>query len=41
MAKEMERPGRDGEVAPRYSDPFSILRSEMNRLFDTFLSGLG
>ena len=39
MAKEIERSDRGGEVAPRYSDPFGMLRSEMDRLFDTFLSG--
>ena len=39
MADESERSGRRGEVAPRYIDPFSTLRSEMDRLFDTFLGG--
>jgi HSP20 family protein len=39
MADESERSGRRGEVAPRYTDPFSTLRSEMDRLFDTFLGG--
>jgi HSP20 family protein len=28
------------DVAPRYSDPFSALRAEMDNLFDSFLSGL-
>jgi HSP20 family protein len=39
MAKEIERLGRGGDVTPRYSEPFGILRSEMDRLFDTFLGG--
>ena len=39
MAKEIERSGRGREVAPRYSDPFGMLRSEMDRLFDTFFGG--
>jgi HSP20 family protein len=38
MAKDTERQSR--EVAPRYSDPFGALRSEMDRLFDTFMGGL-
>ena len=39
MAKDTERSGR-GEIAPRYSDPFGALRSEMDRLFDSFMGGL-
>lgn len=39
MAKDIERSGR-GEIAPRYSDPFGALRSEMDRLFDSFMGGL-
>jgi HSP20 family protein len=39
MAKEIETSGRGGEVAPRYSDPLGMLRSEMDRVFDTFLGG--
>ena len=39
MADESERPGKRGQVAPRYIDPLSALRSEMDRLFDTFLGG--
>src|ERR1700756_3026994 len=27
-------------VAPRYSDPFSALRAEMDSLFDSFIGGL-
>jgi len=38
MAKDTERSGR-GEIAPRYSDPFGALRSEMDRLFDSFMGG--
>jgi HSP20 family protein len=39
MAKDIARSGR-GEIAPRYSDPFGALRSEMDRLFDSFMGGL-
>jgi hypothetical protein len=28
------------DVAPRYSDPFSALRAEMDSLFNSFLGGL-
>ena len=38
MAKDIEKQSR--QVAPRYSDPFGTLRSEMDRLFDTFTDGL-
>src|SRR5512134_2603946 len=38
MAKDIQRQSR--EVAPRYSDPFGALRSEIDRLFDTFTGGL-
>jgi HSP20 family protein len=38
MAKDIEKQSR--QVAPRYSDPFGSLRSEMDRLFDTFMGGL-
>jgi HSP20 family protein len=38
MAKDIKRQSR--EVAPRYSDPFGALRSEMDRLFDAFMGGL-
>lgn len=38
MAKDKETQSR--QVAPRYSDPFSTLRSEMDRLFDSFMGGL-
>ena len=33
MAKDKETQSR--QVAPRYSDPFGTLRSEMDRLFDS------
>ena len=36
--KDIEKPSR--QVAPRYSDPLGTLRSEMDRLFDTFMGGL-
>ena len=39
MAKDPERSSK-GEIAPRYSDPFGALRSEMDRLFDSFTGGL-
>lgn len=38
MAKDIEKQSR--QVTPRYSDPFGTLRSEMDRLFDTFMGGL-
>src|SRR5262245_37258250 len=37
MAKDKETQSR--HVAPRYSDPFGTLRSEMDRLFDSFMGG--
>src|SRR5262249_51352223 len=39
MSKDPEKPSR-GEIAPKYSDPFGALRSEMDRLFDSFMGGL-
>jgi HSP20 family protein len=39
MAKDTERSWR-GQIAPRYSDPFGALRSEMDRLFDSFMGRL-
>jgi HSP20 family protein len=39
MVKDPER-SRKGEIAPRYSDPFGALRSEMDHLFDSFMGGL-
>jgi HSP20 family protein len=38
MAKDKETQSR--QVAPRYSDPLGTLRSEMDRLFDSFMGGL-
>jgi HSP20 family protein len=38
MAKDKETQSR--QVTPRYSDPFGTLRSEMDRLFDSFMGGL-
>ena len=38
MAKDKETQSR--QVAPRYSDPFGTLRSEIDRLFDSFMGGL-
>jgi HSP20 family protein len=38
MAKDRETQSR--QVAPRYSDPFGTLRSEMDRLFDSFMGGV-
>jgi len=38
MAKDKETQSR--QIALRYSDPFGTLRSEMNRLFDSFTGGL-
>jgi len=38
MAKDKETQSR--QDAPRYSDPFGTLRSEMDRLFDSFMGGL-
>lgn len=37
MAKDKETQSR--QVAPRYSDPFGTLRSEMDRLSDSFMGG--
>src|SRR6188508_2090247 len=38
VAKDKETQSK--QVAPRYSDPFGTLRSEMDRLFDSFMGGL-
>jgi HSP20 family protein len=38
MVKDKQTQSR--QVAPRYSDPFGTLRSEMDRLFDTFMGGM-
>src|SRR5919106_1947346 len=35
-----DAPAGKRDLAPRYSDPFSSLRAEMDSLFDSFMSGL-
>jgi HSP20 family protein len=37
MAQEIKKSEPNGTPAPRYSDPFSLLRTEMDRVFDSFL----
>ena len=37
MATEIKKPEAAGTPAPRYRDPFSEMRSEMDRVFDAFL----
>jgi len=39
MIDDPHKPGKK-DIAPRYSDPFSALRAEMDSLFDRFLGGL-
>jgi HSP20 family protein len=39
MIDDPNKPGKK-DIAPRYSDPFSALRAEMDRLFDSFIGGL-
>src|SRR5262245_65906835 len=39
MADDPKSPSKR-DVAPRYSDPFSALRAEMDSLFDSFIGGL-
>lgn len=39
MADDPKRSSKR-DVAPRYSDPFSALRAEMDSLFDSFIGGL-
>src|SRR5215510_4943347 len=39
MADDSKRSSKR-DVAPRYSDPFSALRAEMDSLFDSFIGGL-
>jgi HSP20 family protein len=39
MTNDPDRSGKK-DVAPRYSDPFSALRAEMDNLFDNFIGGL-
>ena len=38
MARDKDTQSR--QIAPRYSDPLGALRSEMDRLFDSFMGGL-
>jgi HSP20 family protein len=37
MAQEIKKPEPQKAVAPRYADPFTEMRMEMDRLFDSFL----
>ena len=37
MAQEIRKAEAPKPMAPRYSDPFSEMRSEMERLFDSFM----
>jgi HSP20 family protein len=39
MANDPDRSGKK-DVSPRYSDPFSALKSEMDSLFESFMGGL-
>ena len=39
MTRDPNKSGKR-DVAPRYSDPFSALRAEMDSLFDSFIGGL-
>src|SRR6478672_3313672 len=39
MTNEPDKSGKK-DIAPRYSDPFSALRAEMDSLFDSFMGGL-
>jgi hypothetical protein len=39
MTNDPDRSGKK-DVVPRYSDPFSALRAEMDNLFDSFMGGL-
>jgi HSP20 family protein len=40
MADDVTSKGQGGRLPSRYADPFHSFRSEMDRLFDTFLTGL-
>lgn len=37
MAQEIKKPETSGAVAPRYRDPFSEMRAEMDRVLESFL----
>ena len=39
MTNDPDRSSRK-DLAPRYTDPFSALRAEMDSLFDSFMGGL-
>jgi HSP20 family protein len=39
MTNDPDKSGKK-DIAPRYSDPFSALRAEMDSLFDSFMGGL-
>ena len=39
MTNDPDRSSRN-DLAPRYADPFSALRAEMDSLFDSFMGGL-
>ena len=39
MTNDPDRPGKR-QPAPRYSDPLSALKSEIDSLFDNFMGGL-
>ena len=38
MTNEPDKSGKK-DIAPRYSDPFSALRAEVDSLFDSFMGG--
>jgi hypothetical protein len=38
MTQEIKRPETSGAVAPRYRDPFTEMRAEMDRVFENFLA---
>lgn len=40
MADDVTGKGQGGRLPSRYYDPFQTFRSEMDRLFDTFLTGM-
>jgi HSP20 family protein len=40
MADEVTGKGQGGRLPSRYADPFSSFRTEMDRLFDSFLTGV-
>ena len=40
MADDVTSKGQSGRVPTRYQDPFQSFRTEMDRLFDSFLGGM-